>query len=160
MEPKGHPELAEAEDRRGADVTHRERSALVDALAADPAFRRDTGLAALLRPGRVSYRQVVATDSLHVLIKGNHVTAHVDGISPFLCRPDGRARLSLGRILAHNLSCLKAELLRRAQGRDGEQRCHLECETIWVDDCADDCGDDCADDREAGGVAVPVAQAS
>jgi hypothetical protein len=52
--------------------------------------------------------------------------------------------------MAHNLSGLKSDLVRRARGLNGQQRCNLECEAVWVDDESDiDGADECHDHPEA-----------
>ena len=108
--------------------------ALLRALERDEGFRRDTGLGAIYHPGKLSFREVRPTDSLHVIIDGNRISAHVDDISPFKRGRDGRVRYSLSRIVAHNLSGMSADFLRLVRGRLGQQRCRLECDQVWVDE--------------------------
>jgi hypothetical protein len=107
---------------------------LISALEADTRFRRDTFLGGILHPGRTSFRELSATDSLHVLIQGTRVTAHVDEISPLVVRPNGTHRYAWGRVVAHNLLVLTGDVTRRLRGQRGKQRCELECEIEWFDD--------------------------
>ncbi len=123
----GHHEVAAGLDSADPCV-------LVRALEKDEGFRRDTGLGAIYHPGKLSFREVRPTDSLHIIIDGNRISAHVDDISPFKCRRDGTGRYSLSRIVAHNLSGISADFLRLVRGRFGRPRCKLECDQVWVDD--------------------------
>ncbi|HUQ64121.1 MAG TPA: hypothetical protein VM121_10240 [Acidimicrobiales bacterium] len=107
---------------------------LVRALDASDRFQRDTRLGAIFHPGKVSYRETSRTNSLHILIDGNRVSAHVDEVSPLKCGTDGSAHYAWGPVLVHNVAGLFADLGRRLRGRHGEQRCGLECEVVWVDD--------------------------
>ena len=111
-----------------------ERPVLISALDASDRFRRDTGLGNMFHRGKISFREVSPDDSLHIIIDGNRVSAHVDEISPLQRRPDGSVRYSALRVLAHNLSGACADVARRLRGAHGEQRCNLECEAVWVDD--------------------------
>jgi len=56
---------------------------------------------------------------LHILIDGNHVSAHIDEVSPLKCSPDGSARYAWGPVLVHNVAGLFADLGRRIRGRHG-----------------------------------------
>ena len=107
---------------------------LIRALDANDRFQRDTRLGAIFHPGKVSYRETSPTNSLHILIDGNHVSAHVDEVSPLKCTPDGAAHYAWGPVLVHNVVGMFADLGRRLRGRHGDQRCGLECEVVWVDD--------------------------
>ena len=66
--------------------------ALARALDNDHRCRRDTGVGRLYHPGKISFREVSSTDSLHVIIDGSRVSAHVYRVSPLKPRPDGSAR--------------------------------------------------------------------
>src|SRR5882757_9959657 len=68
------------------------------ALDADERFRRDTALGRIYHPGRISFREISPTDSLHVVIRGDKVSAHVDEVSPLVIRPDGSTRYAWGRV--------------------------------------------------------------
>lgn len=110
---------------------------LIRALDADERFQRDTFLGGIFHPGRTSFRELSATDSLHVVIRGTRISAHVDEISPLVVRPDGSRRYAWGRVVAHNLLVLVGDLTRRLRGQAGAQRCDLHCEIEWVDDDVD-----------------------
>lgn len=107
---------------------------LIRTLEASPRFRRDSPLGGLFHRGKISFREVCEKESLHVLIVGNKVSAHVDTISPLRCAPDGSARYSWARVLVHNACVLADDLGRRVRGHHGRQRCNLDCEVVWVDD--------------------------
>ncbi len=126
-----NPTQIQVED---GDVTTADPLGLIRALDASERFHRDSRLGSIFHPGKVSYRETSPTNSLHILIDGNHVSAHVDEVSPLKCNPDGSARYAWGPVVAHNLAGLLADLGRRVRGRHGEQRCGLECELVWVDD--------------------------
>ncbi len=107
---------------------------LISALEADARFWRDTFLGGIFHPGRTSFREVSPTDSLHVLIQGTRVTAHVDEISPLVMGANGTHHYAWGRVVAHNLLVLIGDVARRLRGQQGAQRCDLECEAEWFDD--------------------------
>jgi len=107
---------------------------LIQALEADRRFRRDSRLGGILHPGKISFREISPTDSLHILIKNDRVSAHVDEISPLVVRADGTCRYSWGRIIAHNVVLAAADVARRIRRQVGRQRCELRCEAQWVDD--------------------------
>jgi hypothetical protein len=117
-----------------ADLSPSQRPILIGALASSDRFHRDTGLGNILHPGKISFREVSTVDSLHVIIDGNRLSAHVDDISPLRRRRDGSIGYSVPRILAHNLSGALANLNRMLRGASGEHRCNLDCEVVWVDD--------------------------
>jgi len=106
------------------------------ALEGDQRFRRDSRLGAILHPGKISFREISATNSLHVLIERDRVSAHVDEISPLVIRPDGSCRYSWGRVVAHNLVVVLTDFGRRLRGHAGRQRCNLRCQAEWVQDDA------------------------
>lgn len=97
-------------------------------------FRRDSKLGGILHAGKVSFREVSPHDSLHVVIDGNQVSAHVDRISPLHSRRRGRRRYSWTRVVAHNVAVLTDDISRRIRGLHGHNRCELDCEVVWVDD--------------------------
>ncbi|MBW3614089.1 MAG: hypothetical protein KY439_02115 [Actinobacteria bacterium] len=121
-----------AEDEAGLAAA--DARTLLRVLEKSDRFRRDTGFGAIYHPGKLSFREVRPTDSMHIIIDGDTISAHIDDISPFKCRPDGTARYSLSRIVAHNLAGMSADLLRLVRGGSGRQRCKLECERVWVDE--------------------------
>jgi len=95
-------------------------------------FHRDSPLGRLFHPGRVSFRENVPTDSLHVVVEDNHVAAHVDGVSPLAVRSQGRSGYSVRQAMAHNLAGMTQDLVWLLRGRQGDHRCVLNCE--WVAD--------------------------
>jgi len=109
--------------------------ALVEALEASSRFRRDGRLGRIFHPGKVSYRELSAANSLHVIIiGGGRLSAHVDDVCPLRLAPDGSARYSWLPVFRHNISGFLADLGRRLHGHHGEERCNLVCEAVWVDD--------------------------
>ncbi|MDQ6927105.1 MAG: hypothetical protein M3159_00395, partial [Actinomycetota bacterium] len=94
-------------------------------------FHRDTGFGRILHPGSVSFRENARTDSLHVVIRGNHVAAHVDGVSPIGSRAEDTIRYSLRWVAAHNVAGLAHDLVLLLRGRQGDHRCRLDCEWMW-----------------------------
>jgi NRPS condensation-like uncharacterized protein len=100
-------------------------------LEASGRFHRDTGFGRLFHPGRVSFRENVPTDSLHIVIHHNHIAAHVDGVSPLALRPERPSRYSLRRATAHNASGMAQDLVRLLRGRQGDHRAQLDCEWVW-----------------------------
>jgi hypothetical protein len=120
-------------------VGHLTTPDLIRALDADRRYRRDSRLGRVLHPGKISFREISPTDSLHILIKGDRVSAHVDEISPLLVAADGSCRYSWARIVAHNVVLAATEVARRVRGQVGHQRCDLRCEAEWVDDDQEIC---------------------
>ncbi len=111
------------------------RCDLIRALEANTSFRRDSFWGGILHPGKVSYREVSTTDSLHILIDGaGDVSAHVDDVSPLRRRPDGSCRYAWGRVVAHNVLVVIEDAARRLRGVHGVQRCTLHCDVEWYDD--------------------------
>jgi hypothetical protein len=107
---------------------------LIKALEADPSFRRDSVLGGIFHLGKVSYRETSPTDSVHIVIAGDRVSAHIDEVSPLRVRPDGTSRYAWGRVLAHNVLVVLGDAARRLRGQNGTQRCDLRCGVEWVDD--------------------------
>jgi NRPS condensation-like uncharacterized protein len=115
-------------------------------------FRRDTRLGGMLHRGSVSLREARATDALHVAVKGERVTVHVDRFSPLALKPgDRRRRYAPLRVAVHMVS-LVGDGLHLLRGRHAE-RCELACEVVEIDDDELDCGPD--DRREAEPACVP-----
>lgn len=96
-------------------------------------FHRDSGIGRIFHPGRLSLRENVPTNSLHVVIQGNHLAAHVDLVSPLGLNTQGPSRYSLRRALAHNLVGMAQDVVSVARGRQGDHRCELDCEWLGVD---------------------------
>jgi len=107
---------------------------LIRSLEKSGRFRRDTHLGAIFHPGKICFREISPTDSLHIIIDGDRVSAHVDEISPLVIRADGSCRYSWGRVVAHNLLIALSDIARRARGQHGLQRCNLRCQAEWVDE--------------------------
>jgi NRPS condensation-like uncharacterized protein len=106
--------------------------ALFRHLEASGRFHRDTGVGRLFHPGRVSFRENSPTDSLHVVIRDDHLAAHVDRVSPLGLRQERPPRYSLRRAAAHNLAGMAQDLVRLLRGRQGDHRSELDCD--WVRD--------------------------
>ena len=106
---------------------------LMKALEADPAFRRDSLLGGIFHPGKASYRETSPTDSVHIVIDGDRVSAHIDEVSPLRIRPDGSSRYAWGRVLAHNVLVVLGDAARRVRGQRGAQRCDLRCQVEWFE---------------------------
>lgn len=109
-------------------------SSLIEALEASDRFRRDGPIGRIFHPSKTSYREIVPTNSLHVLVGGGRVSAHVDDVCPLRCDPDGSASYSWLPVIRHNVAGMVADLGRRLRGVHGQERCNLECEAVWVDD--------------------------
>jgi len=107
---------------------------LFHALEASGRFRRDTRLGGILHRGKVSLREVSANDSLHVIVDGNRISAHIDQVCPLDCNAEDRTRYSVARVVAHNVSDVATGIVRRLRGLHRHHHCHLECEVVWVDD--------------------------
>jgi len=124
---------AEVEASTGA-VPAQARLALVEALEASERFHRDTRLGGILHGGKISFREKTPTDSLHIIIDGDRVSAHVDEICPLDIGEDGTVRYSLGKVLAHNLFVALGDIGRSLAGTRGQQRCRMVCSVDWADD--------------------------
>lgn len=111
---------------------------LVKALEVNARFHRDTRFGGVFHPGRISYREITPTDSLHIVIHGDQISAHLDDISPLRPRRDGSYHYAWGPVLAHNLMVVIGDAARRVRGQHGTQRCNLRCEAEWYDDIVTD----------------------
>ena len=100
-------------------------------------FHRDSGVGRMFHPGRVSFRETRSKDSLHVVIDGNHLTAHVDRVAPLRLRPNRPSRYSLRTAAAHNVAGMAQDLFRMLMGREGDHRSELDCEWVWDQESAD-----------------------
>jgi len=107
---------------------------LIRTLESSDQFRRDGPIGSIFHPGTISFRELTPRDSLHIIIKGNHVSAHVDEFCPLRCKPGESAVYSWALVVAHNLVGLAADIGRRLRGMHGHQRCNLGCEMVWVED--------------------------
>jgi hypothetical protein len=113
----------------------RDLTALVTHLDGNGRFFRDRGIGRLFHPNTHSYREVSATDSVHLVVDAeHHVSVHVDRVSPLRVKRGRPCRYSLVRAVAHNV-CVGVEALARLVRRQhGHQTCHLDCEIVWVPD--------------------------
>ena len=89
-------------------------------------FHKDSGLGRLYHPGSVSLRENAKTDSLHIVVHGDHISAHVDKVSPL-----GTGRYSVPRAALHNVVGAAQDVVRLLRGRKGDHRSHLDCAWIW-----------------------------
>jgi NRPS condensation-like uncharacterized protein len=90
-------------------------------------FHRDSGLGRIYHPGSISLRENSPTDSLHVVISGDHISAHVDRVSPLGDHPG----YSFRRAALHNVVGAAQDLVRLLRGRKGDHRSHLDCAWMW-----------------------------
>ncbi|CAA9267437.1 MAG: hypothetical protein AVDCRST_MAG76-3158 [uncultured Acidimicrobiales bacterium] len=111
-----------------------EAASLVEALEASPRFRRDGPMGRIFHPGKISYRELSPTNSLHVLVGGGRISAHVDDVCPLRSEADGSAHYSWAPVIRHNAAGMVADLGRRLRGLHGQERCNLVCESVWVDE--------------------------
>jgi NRPS condensation-like uncharacterized protein len=96
-------------------------------LVASGRFHQDTGLGRIYHPGSVSLRENAPADSLHVVIHHDHISAHVDKVSPLGEKPG----YSFQRAALHNVVGAAQDLVRLLRGRKGDHRSHLDCEWVW-----------------------------
>lgn len=130
-------------------------------LEASDRFIRDTTVGRIFHPGtgKVSYREAVRERSLHIVVDGNHISAHIDSVSPLVFAADGTVHYSLfrdfryvvPRVIGHNLAGLAEMLCRLVGGRWNAHRCELLCERVEMDDTS---VEDCLDSTRA--TAIPV----
>jgi len=106
--------------------------ALLAQLDASGHFHRDSSFGRLFHRGMISLRENVPNESLHVSVAGNHVSAHVDEVSPLDAEAEGPSRYSVRRALLHNVVGMAGDLLWLLRGRQGDHSCVLDCE--WVAD--------------------------
>ena len=114
-----------------------DRAALFHELEASRRFHRDTGIGRIFHPGAVSFRENVRSNSLHITIVDDRVSAHVDRVSPLGLRPERTSRYALGRVALHNVSGMATDLARLVRGRQGDHRCELDCEWVPAGDGTD-----------------------
>ncbi|MGH9224159.1 MAG: hypothetical protein ACRD2W_10360 [Acidimicrobiales bacterium] len=101
-------------------------------LESEGQFHRDRGLGRIYHAGGVSVRENQPTDSLHLSVYGNRLTAHVDHVSPVGSHDDWPRGYSVRRMVAHNVKGMSHDLGRLLRGRQGDHRCQLDCE--WLED--------------------------
>lgn len=104
--------------------------ALLRSLEGSGRFHRDRPLGRVYHPGALSLRENVPSDSLHVAIDGNRVSAHVDRVSPLGLKSERSPRYSLPRVALHNAYGIASDVGRVLRGRQGDHRCELDCE--WM----------------------------
>ena len=119
----------------------------------DGRFRRDTRWGGILHRGSVSLREARATDALHVAVKGERVTVHVDRFSPLALEPGDRRRRYAPLRVAVHVASLAGDALHLLLGHHPE-RCELSCEVVEVDDDEIDCASG-QDDASGGPACVP-----
>ena len=94
-------------------------------------FHPDTGFGRIYHPGSISLRENAPSDSLHIVISGDHISAHVDRVSPLGGRRDEPSRYSLRQATVHNVVGAAQDVVRLLRGRQGDHRSHLDCEWQW-----------------------------
>jgi NRPS condensation-like uncharacterized protein len=100
-------------------------------LVAGGRFHRDRGLGRIYHLGTISLRESSPADSLHIVIHGDHISAHVDRVSPLGDRPGAPSRYSVRRAAVHNAVGAAQDVVRLLRGRKGDHRSHLDCAWIW-----------------------------
>lgn len=110
-------------------------------LEASGHFVRDSSWGRILHPGRgkISYRQAVSTNSLHVVIDGHRVSAHIDSQSPLTLdesrtrrHADRRARYSVRRTVSHTLASIVDAVRALASGQRTASHGRFYCERVEV----------------------------
>ena len=92
-------------------------------------FHRDSGFGRIYHPGSVSLRENAPADSLHIVVNDDHISAHVDKVSPL----GEKAGYSVPRAALHNVVGAAQDLVRLLRGRKGDHRSHLDCAWVWED---------------------------
>lgn len=100
-------------------------------LEATRRFHRDSGFGRVYHPSSASFRENLPTDSLHIVVTGNHIAAHVDRVSPLGIRPTRASRYSVKQAAVHNASGAAHGLVLLLRGRKGDHRSELDCEWVW-----------------------------
>jgi NRPS condensation-like uncharacterized protein len=90
-------------------------------------FHRDSGFGRIYHPGSVSLRENAPSDSLHIVVHGDHISAHVDKVSPL----GDKRGYSVPRAALHNVVGAAQDLVRLLRGRKGDHRSHLDCAWVW-----------------------------
>lgn len=96
-------------------------------------LRRDTGIGRIYHPGAVSYREAVPENALHVIVRGDHVAAHIDRVSPIEFPKERPARYSIWRTAVHNLAGMAEGTVRALGARRLKSRCGPAGEWVEVD---------------------------
>ncbi|HEX2046594.1 MAG TPA: hypothetical protein VHF27_02450 [Acidimicrobiales bacterium] len=105
--------------------------AFLHGLVSSGRFHRDSGLGRIYHPRSVSLRENAPSDSLHIVVSGDHISAHVDRVSPLDGQPDQPARYSFRQAAVHNVVGAAQDLVRLLRGRMGDHRSHLDCVWEW-----------------------------
>ena len=135
-EPTLQTRLEDADDAEVAAAAAADLPSLSDPVAllahldASGRFHRDGRAGRIYHRGQISLRETVPTDSLHVVVDGNFVGAHVDAVSPLRPPERGTAGYSVVRAGAHNLAGMAEDAIALVRGRKGDHESRLECE--WV----------------------------
>ncbi len=117
---------------RRSDVS---RGPVFSKLDSTGAFHRDGPLGRIFHPGTDSYREISRTDSLHIAVTAdNHVSVHVDRVSPLAGGVRGKSRYSLFRILHHNFTHGVDCSVRLWRRHGANHRCEMDCEIVTIDD--------------------------
>ncbi len=114
-----------------AEPTIAQPVAFLRELASSGRFHRDNGLGRIYHPGSVSLRENTPNDSLHIVVHDDHISAHVDRVSPLDGLPDKRSRYSISRAALHNVVGAAQDVVRLLRGRKGDHRSHLDCAWVW-----------------------------
>jgi len=101
--------------------------AYIRELEASGRFRRDTGLGRIYHPGKISFRETVPKNSLHILIDGHRVSAHIDRVSPLSFRST-RSQYSFWGVVLHNLTGMVDDLFHIFAKRHPGRRAEMEWE--------------------------------
>ncbi len=114
------------------DLACQDPVALLRHLDESGRFHRDGRLGRVFHSGMVSLRENIEQDSLHISVDGNHLSAHVDVVSPMATDSDGPSRYSVRQAAMHNLHGMAQDAIWLLRGRQGDHSCVLDCE--WVSD--------------------------
>ena len=121
--------LQEPDDAATRDTgpTIADPAAYLRRLVSSGRFHRDSGFGRIYHPGSVSLRENAPADSLHIVVHDDHISAHVDRVSPLGEKPG----YSLQRAALHNVVGAAQDLVRLLRGRKGDHRSHLDCRWVW-----------------------------
>lgn len=118
-------------DQAGSGRTLANPVGLFRRLETSGRFHRDSGLGRIFHTGQVSLRERRQTDSLHIVVDGDRIAAHVDRVSPLGSTSGRPLRYSLRRAAAHNLAGMAQDLVQLLRGRQGDHRSELNCQWLW-----------------------------
>ena len=110
-----------------AEPTISDPVAYLRRLVSSGRFHRDSGFGRIYHPGSVSLRENAPADSLHIVVNGDHISAHVDRVSPLGDKPG----YSVQRAALHNVVGAAHDMVRLLRGRKGDHRSHLDCAWVW-----------------------------